>query len=167
MCDLDLPLIFGATPYPLPIHLGHECVAEVVEGPEGFDAGDRVIVPFQVSCSTCARCRRGLTGYCETAGPLSMYGFGADAGEWGGRCKCIGQLAPEAPLPLWEMYRRGVHLHIGPGMARPAIPAIPAILDLAAAGRLRPELVTSRIAAWEDAAEAVLEPTTKLVVSRA
>lgn len=35
-CDLDLPMILGGTPFPLPIHLGHECVGEVVEGPEGF-----------------------------------------------------------------------------------------------------------------------------------
>jgi threonine dehydrogenase-like Zn-dependent dehydrogenase len=33
MCDLDLPMILGLTLFPLPIHLGHECVAEVVEGP--------------------------------------------------------------------------------------------------------------------------------------
>ena len=25
-CDLDLPMILGGTPFPLPIHLGHECV---------------------------------------------------------------------------------------------------------------------------------------------
>jgi alcohol dehydrogenase len=56
-----------------------------------------------------------------------------------------------------------VHLHIGIGMARPAMPAI---LDLVAAGRLRPQLVTSASAAWEDATEALLEPTTKLVISR-
>jgi alcohol dehydrogenase len=82
---------------------------------------------------------------------------------WGGRCTSIGQLAPEAPLPLFELYTRGVHLHIGRGMVRPAIPAI---LDLVAAGRLRPQLVTSATIAWEDAPEALLEPATKLVVER-
>ena len=35
MCDLDQPMIFGETPFAMPVHLGHECVAEVVEGPEG------------------------------------------------------------------------------------------------------------------------------------
>lgn len=29
-CDLDRPLVLGHTPFPLPLHLGHECVAEVV-----------------------------------------------------------------------------------------------------------------------------------------
>jgi threonine dehydrogenase-like Zn-dependent dehydrogenase len=83
-CDLDQPMIFGQTPFQFPIHLGHECVAEVVEGPEGFAPGDRVVVPFQISCGTCERCRRGLTGNCATVPPLSMYGFGALGGEWGG-----------------------------------------------------------------------------------
>ncbi len=298
-CDLDQPMIFGRTPFPFPIHLGHECVAEVVEGPEGFAPGDRVVVPFQISCGTCERCERGLTGNCAKVPPLSMYGFGAfggewggmlsdlalvpyadamlvpvpegvdpavvasaadnmtdgwravapalaeapaadvlvvgggggrsiplyavdaalalgaasvtyvdtDAGrlavaqelgaqvvegaperslgtfpitvdgtaspdglvatlrltEWGGRCTSIGQLEAEAPLPLLELFTRGVHLHIGRAMARPAIPAI---LALVAAGRLRPQLVTSATVAWDGAPEALLEPATKLVISR-
>jgi threonine dehydrogenase-like Zn-dependent dehydrogenase len=83
--------------------------------------------------------------------------------EWGGRCTSIGQIAPEGTLPLFELYTRGVQLHIGRAMARPAIPAI---LDLVAAGRLRPQLVTSATIAWDDATEALLEPATKLIVHR-
>jgi threonine dehydrogenase-like Zn-dependent dehydrogenase len=83
--------------------------------------------------------------------------------EWGGRCTSIAQIEPEGSLPLFELYTRGVHLHIGRAMARPAIPAI---LDLVAAGRLRPQLVTSATVAWDDAPEALLEPATKLVLSR-
>jgi alcohol dehydrogenase len=49
-------------------------------------------------------------------------------------------------------------------MARPAIPGI---LDLVAEGRLRPQLVTSATVSWDDAPEALLEPATKLVISRA
>ena len=298
-CDLDQPMIFGETPFQFPMHLGHECVAEVVEGPDRFAPGDRVVVPFQISCGTCERCRRGLTGNCESVPPLSMYGFGALGGEWGGmlsdlalvpyaeamlvplpervdpavvpsaadnmtdgwravapalaelpgadvlvaggaarsvslyavdaalalgatsvtyvdtdpgrlkvaehlgarvvegppdpslgnfpvtvdgtvtpqglvatirltewggHCTTIGQVELEASLPLLELFTRGVHLHIGRAMARPAIPTI---LDLVAAGRLRPQLVTSATAAWDDAREALLEPATKLVISRA
>ena len=297
-CDLDQPMIFGQTPFQFPIRLGHECVAELVEGPEGFASGDRVVVPFQISCGTCERCRRGLTGNCATVPRLSMYGFGALGGEWGGmlsdlalvpyadamlvplpegvdpaavasaadnmtggwwavapalaevpaadvlvvgggarsmalyavdaalalgaasvtyvdtdagrlgvarelgaqvvegapeqslgtfpvtvegtaraeglvatlrltdwggHCTSLGQLEPEAPLPLFELYTRGVHLHIGRAMARPAIPAI---LDLVAAGRLRSQLVTTATVPWDDAPEALLEPATKLVISR-
>ena len=84
--------------------------------------------------------------------------------DWGGRCTSIGQLEPEAPLPLFELFTRGVHLHIGRAMARPVMPAI---LDLVAAGRLRPQLVTSATVTWDDAPEALLEPATKIVVTRA
>jgi alcohol dehydrogenase len=83
--------------------------------------------------------------------------------EWGGHCTSIAQVAPDGSLPLFELYTRGVHLHLGRAMVRPTIPAI---LDLVAAGRLRPQLVTSATIAWEDAADALLEPATKLVVHR-
>jgi len=49
-------------------------------------------------------------------------------------------------------------------MARPAIPTL---LELAAAGRIHPERVTSRLASWDEAPLALLEAETKLVVSRA
>jgi alcohol dehydrogenase len=75
----------------------------------------------------------------------------------------MAQLAPEAPLPLFELYTRGVHLHIGRAMARPVMPAI---LDLVEAGRLRPQLITTAHVDWDDAPEALLEPTTKLVITR-
>jgi threonine dehydrogenase-like Zn-dependent dehydrogenase len=84
--------------------------------------------------------------------------------EWGGRCTSLGQFAPSGSLPLFDLYTRGVHLHIGRAMARPAIPAI---LDLVAAGRLRPQLVTSATVAWDEAPQALLEPAIKLVVHRA
>jgi threonine dehydrogenase-like Zn-dependent dehydrogenase len=297
-CDLDAPIIFGATPFPYPIHMGHECVAEVVEAPEGFEPGQLVVVPFQISCGTCGPCRRGLTGNCASVAALSMYGFGSFGGDWGGmlsdlalvpfadamlvpmpagldpavvasaadnmpdgwrtvapalaeypaadvlvvagvgrsialyavdsalalgaasvtyvdtdatrlevaqelgarvvdgpaeeslgtfpitvdatgwskglvktlrltapggRCTSIGHVETEAPLPLFELWTRNIHLHLGPGMARPPMAAI---LDLVAAGRLRPELVVSARATWDEAPEALLEPTTKLAISR-
>src|SRR5215203_2555742 len=299
-CDLDWLMISGHTPFQFPVQLGHECVAEVVEGPERFSSGEHVVVPFQISCGTCERCRRGMTGNCSAVPPLSMYGFGALGGAWGGllsdlalvpyadamlvplpasvdptmvpsaadnmpdgwrtvapalaenpaadvlvlagggarsiplyavdaaltlgaasvtyadsdpdrlaiaqqlgakivagdthdslgtfpitvdatatpdgllaalqltawggRCTSMAQLAPEAPLPLFELYTRGVHLHIGRAMARPAIPSI---LDLVAVGRLRPQLVTSATVPWDDASEALLDPATKVILAHA
>ncbi|HWH32850.1 MAG TPA: alcohol dehydrogenase catalytic domain-containing protein, partial [Egibacteraceae bacterium] len=296
-CDLDQPMIFGRTPFAMPVRLGHECVAEVVDGPEGFSPGQRVVVAFQISCGTCEPCRRGQTGNCASVPPLSMFGFGALGGdwggmladlalvpyaaamlvplpdgvepsavasvadnvpdgwrtvapglaerpgcevlvaggggsiplyavdaalalgaasvtyvdtdadrlavaealgaravegkpqrslgvfpvtvdgtgtvdglvatlrltEWGGRCTSIGQLAAEGGLPLFELYTRGVRLDLSRGMARPAMPAL---LDLVAAGRLRPQLVTTATVDWEDAPRALLEPATKLVFTR-
>ena len=86
-CDLDRALAVGATPFLLPLHFGHECVAEVLEVGDLVSSvrpGERVIVPFQISCGSCARCRAGLTANCESVPPLSMYGFGIGGGHWGG-----------------------------------------------------------------------------------
>lgn len=82
----------------------------------------------------------------------------------GGTCTSVGIVfEPTTPLPLLEMYGTGVHFHIGRAMARPAIPAV---LELVAAGRLPVEKVTSRVASFEDAPTAVLEAETKLVLTR-
>jgi len=86
-CDLDSPIINGATPFPPPIALGHECVGEVVDvgdGVNGVSPGDIVAVPFQISCGECDACARGHTGNCESVPPLSMFGFGAAGGDHGG-----------------------------------------------------------------------------------
>ena len=297
-CDLDHPIVTGVAPFPVPIAMGHECVAEVVavgRAVRSVAVGDRVVVPFQIACGTCGRCRRGLTGDCERMPPLSMFGFGAAGGDHGGflcdlvrvpfadamlvavpgdldpaavasasdnipdawrlvaphlaelpgaevlivgggtrsiglyavdialalgagrvayldddagRCAVASDLgadivdAPDRTYPvtadcsageaglklalratepgghcthagvIWgdvslnmlELYTRVVNLHIGRASARPAIPAI---LALAAAGRLRPERVTDRVLPFADARTALLEPHTKLVFSRA
>jgi alcohol dehydrogenase len=86
-CELDCALALGATQLPLPLHLGHECVAEVLEVGErvqNVKPGERVIVPFQISCGECAACRAGHTGSCVSVPPVSMYGFGLAGGHWGG-----------------------------------------------------------------------------------
>ncbi|HEY2632472.1 MAG TPA: alcohol dehydrogenase catalytic domain-containing protein [Solirubrobacteraceae bacterium] len=86
-CDMDCPVMLGATQIPLPLHPGHECVAEVVSVGEGVTTvspGDRVIVPFQINCGVCSPCLAGRTGSCTGVPPLSMYGFGFAGGMWGG-----------------------------------------------------------------------------------
>jgi len=86
-CDLDRLLALGGTPFPLPLHFGHECVAEVLEVGERVQTvkpGQRVVVPFQISCGVCEACRAGHTGNCLSVPPLSMYGFGFGGGHWGG-----------------------------------------------------------------------------------
>lgn len=86
-CDLDRMLLLGRTPFPLPLHFGHECVAEVLSVGEHVvqvRPGDRVVVPFQISCGTCTPCRAGHTGNCATVPPVSMFGFGVGGGHWGG-----------------------------------------------------------------------------------
>ncbi|MFQ3560221.1 alcohol dehydrogenase catalytic domain-containing protein [Streptomyces gramineus] len=59
--------------------LGHEAMGVVEEtGPEVRDlaVGDRVVVPFNISCGTCFMCSRGLQSQCETT-QVHEYGSGA------------------------------------------------------------------------------------------
>src|ERR1700758_4311625 len=52
--------------------LGHETMGEVVEvGPENkkLKVGDRVVVPFTISCGECFFCRRGFFSACERTNP--------------------------------------------------------------------------------------------------
>jgi alcohol dehydrogenase len=86
-CDLDRALALGKTPFMLPLCFGHECIAEVLTVGEQVSSvrpGQRVVVPFQISCGTCAACTIGHTGNCTSVPPISMYGFGLGGGHWGG-----------------------------------------------------------------------------------
>ena len=302
-CDLDAMISSGQSPFEPPFAIGHECVAEVIETGDAVTSvvpGDRVSVPFQISCGECEPCRRGWTGNCATVGFMSTYGFGPAVQQWGGFLSdlvCVPyadhmlvhvpaglepaavasasdnisdawravapQLAaePGAPvlivggaaagsiglyaaalavalgaesvlyvdadagrrataaalgadaladaprrlgpfpitvdasadpqglklalrstapdgtctstaiyfgeqpsLPLLEMYTKGITFRTGRVHAREAMPRV---LELAAAGALRPELVTTRVVPWDDAVDALLEPKwTKLVIER-
>jgi alcohol dehydrogenase len=86
-CDLDALIIAGQSPFPAPFALGHECVAEVTEVGDRVTSvrlGQRVSVPFQISCGDCASCKRGRTGSCQTVTPMATYGFGPAVEQWGG-----------------------------------------------------------------------------------
>ncbi|MEZ0166124.1 zinc-dependent alcohol dehydrogenase [Kineococcus sp. LSe6-4] len=70
ICGSDLHLYEVLAPYLAPGDvLGHEPMG-IVEavGPEVTDLapGDRVVVPFTISCGRCWMCERGLTTQCET-----------------------------------------------------------------------------------------------------
>jgi threonine dehydrogenase-like Zn-dependent dehydrogenase len=67
-------------------------------------------------------------------------------------------------LPLLEMYTKGITFKTGRANARPAMGHV---LELAASGALHPELVTTSVVGWADAADALLERGwTKLVIER-
>jgi threonine dehydrogenase-like Zn-dependent dehydrogenase len=87
-CDLDVAVLAGRYPLAGPYPFGHEAVAEVVEvggNVVTVAPGDRVVVPFQISCGTCAPCARGRTGNCAAHPRMSTYGLGTLGGlEWGG-----------------------------------------------------------------------------------
>lgn len=70
ICGSDLHLYEVLVPF---MHagdiLGHEPMGRVVEvgsAVKTIAAGDRVVVPFQISCSHCYMCERGLQTQCET-----------------------------------------------------------------------------------------------------
>lgn len=59
--------------------LGHEAmgiVEEVGPGVRTLVPGDRVVVPFNISCGTCWMCGQGLQSQCETT-QVTEYGMGA------------------------------------------------------------------------------------------
>jgi threonine dehydrogenase-like Zn-dependent dehydrogenase len=70
ICGSDLHLIEVMAPFMTTGDvMGHEPMGVVREvGPEvtGVRAGDRVVVPFNISCGTCWMCDQGLQSQCET-----------------------------------------------------------------------------------------------------
>src|SRR5690349_17645030 len=82
-CDLDVAVAAGRLPMPPGHAVGHEGVADVVavgDAVRDVKVGDRVIVPFQINCGTCAACRRGATGSCASLPLMAMYGMAPLAG---------------------------------------------------------------------------------------
>lgn len=86
-CDMDGVVIAGLAPFKGPLPVGHEGVAEVVEIGDRvarFRPGDRVIVPWKISCGECAKCLAGLTAHCQSVPREAAYSWGPTAREWGG-----------------------------------------------------------------------------------
>jgi alcohol dehydrogenase len=79
-----------------------------------------------------------------------------------GYCTSVGQLS-DTSIPAFEMFTKCVTFRIGRTHARPAIPTL---LELIAAGRLHPDVVTSAVVEWDDAPEALADPPVKLVIQR-
>ena len=86
-CDLDLYIAAGKAPFPGPFAFGHEAIGVVTEAGDkaGVVPGDRVIVPFQMSCGRCDSCKRGYTSTCAAYPPRAAYGLKPSSGtEFGG-----------------------------------------------------------------------------------
>jgi threonine dehydrogenase-like Zn-dependent dehydrogenase len=80
ICGSDLHLIEVMAPFmTVGDVMGHEPMGIVREvGPEVTEVrpGDRVVIPFNISCNTCWTCRQGLQSQCETTQNRDT-GFGA------------------------------------------------------------------------------------------
>jgi threonine dehydrogenase-like Zn-dependent dehydrogenase len=91
ICGSDLHLFDGYIPSMRAGDiLGHEFMGEIVEvgsGVERVHVGDRVVVPFTISCGQCTFCRRHLWSLCDNTNPNAaaveaLYGF-SGAGMFG------------------------------------------------------------------------------------
>ncbi|WP_345270792.1 zinc-dependent alcohol dehydrogenase [Nibrella viscosa] len=70
ICGSDLHIYNGMVPQPRSMVLGHEfmgIVEEVGPGVPNLKVGDRVVVPFPISCGGCFFCSNGLPTHCENS----------------------------------------------------------------------------------------------------
>jgi threonine dehydrogenase-like Zn-dependent dehydrogenase len=93
ICGSDLHLLHGLVPDTrIGSTFGHEIVGVVEEagpGVRGVSRGDRLMVPFNISCGACYYCQRGLTACCENTNPSSdvacgVYGYSHTTGGYDG-----------------------------------------------------------------------------------
>jgi threonine dehydrogenase-like Zn-dependent dehydrogenase len=93
ICGSDLHLLHGLVPDTrVGTTFGHEIVGvveEVGRDVRGVSRGDRVMVPFNISCGGCYFCQRGLTACCESSNPSSdvacgVYGYSHTTGGYDG-----------------------------------------------------------------------------------
>jgi threonine dehydrogenase-like Zn-dependent dehydrogenase len=80
-----------------------------------------------------------------------------------GTCTSVAiYFAATTPVPLLEMYTRGVTFHVSRADSRRYLPAV---LELIDDGALDPFTIPTTIVPWDQAAEVWLEPATKLVLN--
>jgi len=93
ICGSDLHLLHGLVPDTrVGTTFGHEIVGvveEVGRDARGLQKGDRLMVPFNISCGGCFFCERGLTACCESTNPSSdlaagVFGYSHTTGGYDG-----------------------------------------------------------------------------------
>ena len=100
----------------------------------------------------------------DASASVDGIGFALRSLAPGGCCTGVGYyFFKNAKLPLAQMYFNTTSLHLGVSNARSDLPDL---LALIASRRFQPEKVTTTLASWEDAPEAFLQDTTKVVVKR-
>ena len=100
----------------------------------------------------------------DADGSAASLGFAINAVEPGGIChRMYGGFESETPVPLQYMYGQGITLRIGRVHARASLPTCLAHVE---AGHYHPEKVLSRHVAFDEAHEAILDPSMKVVFLR-
>jgi threonine dehydrogenase-like Zn-dependent dehydrogenase len=95
ICGSDLHMYEGRTNMEPGRIFGHENLGTVIETGSAVDRvkrGDRVCMPFNISCGFCENCERGLTGFCLTTNPGfagAAYGFAGMGPYSGGQAELL------------------------------------------------------------------------------
>ena len=93
ICGSDIHLYHGLMPdLRIGTTFGHEfigIVEEVGDNVDNLKAGDKVLVPFNISCGFCYFCSRGLYGNCHNVNPNAtacggIYGYSHTTGGYSG-----------------------------------------------------------------------------------
>jgi S-(hydroxymethyl)glutathione dehydrogenase / alcohol dehydrogenase len=92
ICGSDLHLIHGMIPnFPTDFIIGHEPLGIVEEvGPDvtKVKKGDRVIIPFNISCGECWFCKHELESQCDNSNPHgetgAYFGYSETSGGYAG-----------------------------------------------------------------------------------
>ncbi|MBE8712108.1 zinc-dependent alcohol dehydrogenase [Sphingobacterium hungaricum] len=83
ICGSDLHILSGAVPQKDPMVLGHEfmgIVEEVGSDIKNLKRGDRVVVPFPISCGSCFFCQHDASPACENSN-YKHYGPNGDLAD--------------------------------------------------------------------------------------
>ncbi|HEU5041817.1 MAG TPA: glutathione-independent formaldehyde dehydrogenase, partial [Gemmatimonadales bacterium] len=95
ICGSDLHMYEGRTDMEKGRIFGHENLGQVVEvgnAVRRIRKGDRVCIPFNVSCGYCRNCERGFTGFCLSMNPPNAgaaYGYAGMGPYEGGQAELL------------------------------------------------------------------------------
>ena len=100
VCHTDLHYLDHGTPTfkPPPIILGHEISGTVAVAGNGFEAGERVLLPAVLTCGRCTYCREGRENICEHSVMLGNNVDGGYAEYVVAPAKDVFRLPAEIPL---------------------------------------------------------------------
>ncbi len=91
ICGSDLHLYHGGIPLPEDYIIGHEPMGIVEEtGPDvrTLKKGDRVVIPFNVSCGHCYYCNHQMESQCDNSNPHgeigALFGYSKEMGNYPG-----------------------------------------------------------------------------------